>query len=220
LGLLFAGTALAGASIAVVNTLIPALIKRDSPTPGATTGIFAGSINIGAAISSGLIVPLMHAFGVSWRTALALWAIPVAVGFGVWLPMLRRHGARPAGGGGRMNGLTLLRDPLARRVVLFMGLQSLEFYAFAAWFPTLLHSHGISEETGGVMLAATNVFGAAAAMGLQTLARRFTSQRPLVVIVASGYFIGLTGLLVAPAAERGRGPSFSGCRRAPDSRSR
>lgn len=200
---LFAGTALAGAGIAVVNVLIPALIKRDATRPGPVTGVYSAALNVGAGMAGGLTVPLMHALGLSWRAALASWAVLAAVGLVAWSPLVRsarRTRVPAAEQPAELGQLVLLRDPLARRVVLFLGLQSVEFYAFAAWFPTLLRSDGVAETTAGTLLGVANVLGAVGAVAVPSLAGRFTTQRPLVAIVAVGYVVALVGLAVAPAA--------------------
>src|SRR5215207_10081382 len=47
--MLFAGSLLAGAAIALANVLIPAYVKREFPRPGAAMGLYSASLNIGAA---------------------------------------------------------------------------------------------------------------------------------------------------------------------------
>src|SRR5437763_6046998 len=46
---LYAGSLLAGAAIAVANVLLPAYVKREFPRPGAVMGAYPASLNIGAA---------------------------------------------------------------------------------------------------------------------------------------------------------------------------
>ncbi|GAB2907699.1 MFS transporter [Rhodococcus aerolatus] len=209
--LLFVGTALAGAGIAVCNVLIPALIKRDAPSPGPITGVYSSALNVGAGLSAGLTVPLMLALGLGWRTALASWALLAGVGLLAWAPLVRSARARreerergvsaaDLAADRDLGQLALLRDPLARRVVLFLGLQSVEFYSFAAWFPTLLQSDGVDPGRAGTLLAVSNVLGAVGAVVVPSLAGRFATQRPLVAIVGVAYVVSLVGLVVAPAA--------------------
>ena len=208
--LLFVGTAIAGAGIAVCNVLIPALIKRDATSPGPTTGVYSAALNVGAGLSAGLTVPLMLALGVGWRTALASWALLAALGLAAWAPLVRRARARreerergvsaaDLAADRDLGQLAMLRDPLARRVVLFLGLQSVEFYSFAAWFPTLLQDNGIDPGRAGTLLGVANVLGAVGAVVIPSLAGRFATQRPLVVIVAAAYVASLVGLVIAPA---------------------
>ena len=72
---LFAGTAIAGAGIAVGNVLVPALIKGRFPARvGLLMGLYTALLAAGAALAGGLAVPAERALG--WRGALAIWAAP------------------------------------------------------------------------------------------------------------------------------------------------
>ncbi|MFI5531177.1 MFS transporter [Kitasatospora sp. NPDC051853] len=84
---LFAGTALAGAGIAVGNVLLPAVVKRHFPARiGPATGLAMAAMSATAALAAALAVPLEQALGVRW--ALALWAVPSLAAALLW------HGAR------------------------------------------------------------------------------------------------------------------------------
>src|ERR687885_2760065 len=74
--LLFAGSLLAGAAIAVANVLLPAYVKREFARPGAVMGAYSAALNVGAALGAAVTVPLASALGVSWRTALGSWLGP------------------------------------------------------------------------------------------------------------------------------------------------
>jgi MFS transporter, CP family, cyanate transporter len=96
---LFAGTIVVGAAIAVANVLLPGLIKRDFPDRvGLLIGVYSMALYSGAALASGLTVPLEHALGAGWRPTLGLWAIPALVALIAWSRALRvrRTPARPA----------------------------------------------------------------------------------------------------------------------------
>lgn len=92
---LFAGTALLGAAIAVANVLLPSVVKRDFPERvGLMTGIYTVVMNLGAALGSGLSVPLTEGLGIDWRSALAVTALIAVAAAAVWVPLLRRPGSR------------------------------------------------------------------------------------------------------------------------------
>ncbi|SEG82802.1 MFS transporter, CP family, cyanate transporter [Thermomonospora echinospora] len=92
---LFAGTAMAGAGIAIGNVLMPYVIKSAFPERvGLFTGLAMMLMSTGAALSSGLAVPLNELGG--WRTALAVWAVPALVGVSVWAPLAVRRRAAAA----------------------------------------------------------------------------------------------------------------------------
>lgn len=89
---LFGGTLALGAAIAVANTLLPALVKQYFPgRQGVLTGLYVATMGLGAAIASGVAVPLAGAARGGWQTALACWAALAIPAAALWLPQLRRE---------------------------------------------------------------------------------------------------------------------------------
>jgi CP family cyanate transporter-like MFS transporter len=199
--LLFAGSLLAGAAIAFANVLLPAYVKREFARPGVVMGLYSASLNAGAAAGAALTVPLASALGVGWRTALGLWLALALAALALWLPVAgtgrahRTSDPLPDDAGSWL----LLRQPLARQVTAYLGLQSVQFYTVAAWLPTLLADSGVPVREGGLLLGLANIVGAAGALLAPAQGGRMRTQRPLILAVAVSYGIGLGGLLVAPA---------------------
>jgi MFS transporter, CP family, cyanate transporter len=142
-GTLFAGTALLGVGIGLINVLLSALVKRDYPgRAAALTGLYTTVMGALAMTGSGIAVPVAdHAPG-GWRTSLGLWVIVAVIALAAWLPRLREHRAEPRAN--QQNSLALRRNPLAWQLTAFMGLQSLGFYVSVSWLPTILHAQGVS----------------------------------------------------------------------------
>lgn len=198
--LLFLGSFLAGAGIAGANVLVPAMIKRDfAGRLGVMTGIYSASLNMGAAAAAGLTIPLGGALGFSWHGALGMWVVPVGVALVLWLPILRgRPSLEPPGED--VNVLrALLRDPVAWAVTGYLAMQSFEFYAAAAWLPTIFEDNGLPAGESGWLLAWANITGMAGAIGLPIIANRSRDQRAMIATVIAFYLLGLAGLLIAPA---------------------
>src|SRR4051794_12007302 len=198
--LLYTGSLIAGAAIAFANVLLPAYVKREFVRPGAVMGIYSASLNAGAAAGAALTVPLAAALGVDWRTGLALWLVLALAALVLWLAVAgtgreqRQSGPDVVASG----SWSLLRQPLARQVTAYLGMQSVQFYAVAAWLPTLLADSGVPVSKGGLLLGLANVVGAAGALLAPAQAGRMRTQRPLVVVVVAAYAVGLGGLLVSP----------------------
>jgi len=120
----------------------------------------------------------------------------------LWLPVAgtgranRRSGPLPEGTG----SWSLLRQPLARQVTTYIGLQSVQFYSLGAWLPTLLADAGVPVRQGGLLLGLANLVGAAGALVAPAQAGRMRTQRPIVAAVATAYTVGLGGLLLAPTS--------------------
>ncbi|GAB2729382.1 CynX/NimT family MFS transporter [Kitasatospora kifunensis] len=199
---LFAGTVVIGAGIAVANVLLPGLIKRDFPNrAGLMTGLYSMSLFAGAALAAGVTVPVQHAAGFSWRTTLACWGALALVAAAVWLPQTRRRTTVSAGAAQQaahpVRGLW--RSPLAWQVTAFMGLQSLNYYAAAAWLPSLLKDAGLSEGDAGWMLSFSSLLGILGSFVAPVIVGRRLPAGVLAAIGALGCALGFTGLLAAPA---------------------
>ena len=84
---------LAGAAIALMNVLLPSLVKRRHPQrAGWLIGMYLLSLSAGAIVGSLIAVPVFNAAGGgagSVRITLGLWAGPALIGAAVWLPQLR-----------------------------------------------------------------------------------------------------------------------------------
>jgi MFS transporter, CP family, cyanate transporter len=200
---LFAGTALAGAAIAIANVLVPVIVRTDFPDrTGTAMAVYTTSLIGFAALSAGTTVPLADALGGGWRPGLGIWAVPAVVAAVAWLPALVRrdaHGGADAGGADRTPMVRpLLRQPLAWQVTLFFAVQSGGFYATLAWLPDIFRSHGASESRAGFLLSLSIVVGLLTSTTLPVLAARMRDQRWLVVVCCVVWAAGLIGIIVAP----------------------
>ncbi|WP_328318442.1 CynX/NimT family MFS transporter [Streptomyces sp. NBC_00388] len=203
---LYGGGVLAGTAIALLNVLMPGLIKRDFPDRAASmTSVYTGAMIGGATLCAAASVPLEKAFGNSWQASLAFWSLLAAVAAVAWLPQVliargrTGHEIRtaPATAG---PARSIWRSALAWQVTLFMGLQSLWSYVLIAWMPTIFTDHGMSRSTAGVIFAFNNLIQVAGAFGVPLLAGRMRSQRPLIVLVTSMVAVGYAGLMIAPVS--------------------
>ena len=95
--MLFPGTALAAAAIALMNVLLPSLVKRRDPArAGLLIGIYLLSLSAGSILSSLIAIPVYRASGGSARLTLGLWALPAIAAAVAWLPQWS-YRTRPAG---------------------------------------------------------------------------------------------------------------------------
>ncbi|WP_311794888.1 CynX/NimT family MFS transporter [Alicyclobacillus acidiphilus] len=189
---LFVGMFLAGAGIAMGNVLLPSLIKRDFPTQvGLMTGLYSISMNVWAAIASGISVPIAHLAHVGWRGSMMSWAILSLVSILIWLPQLRsRHIPQ------KINAtVNVWRSGLAWQVTLFMGLQSFVFYVSIAWLPDILQSRGMSETSAGWMLSLLQFVSLPTSFIVPVIAGKRASQRGFVGVTALLFLVGYAGLL-------------------------
>lgn len=195
--LLFVGTALAGACIAIGNVLLPALVKRDFPHRTALmTGLYTMALCAGAASAAGLTLPLERAFGGSMNAALAIWALPAAIAAMIWLPQViltRGQGVRT-----RFTVSGLWRDRLAWNVTLFMGFQSALAYCVFGWLVPILRERGLDGVTAGAAVSVSVMVQAASCLVVPHLAVKVRNQRALNVALCVIAVGALLGFLFAP----------------------
>jgi MFS transporter, CP family, cyanate transporter len=203
--MLFPGTVLAGSAIALMNVLLPSLVKRRRPQQaGLLIGAYLLMLGAGAVVASLIAVPVFRAAasahpGSTWpvRLTLGLWALPAVVAAAVWLPQIRYH-TRPVRQADRRARVAMHRHALAWQVAGFMGLQSLNYYATLSWLPTLFQDRGVSAAGAGGLLALMNGGNALAAMTIPMVAHRARDQRRLVAVTVLACAVGLSGTLFAP----------------------
>ena len=193
---LYAGTVLCGLSVAVMNVMMPSVLRRRFPTHmGEMTAAYTMSLSIGAGLAAGLTVPLVRAFGGAVAPALAIWAIAAAIAFVVWLPQLRfpRPVTRAVG-----SDIGLLRDWQAWQVTIFFGLQSALFYTLLSWLPTIYRDRGVSPTAAGAVLAVMTAVGIVGNFSAPLIARRTGNAQLVVMVTGALTGVGLLGVLFVP----------------------
>ncbi len=197
---LYVGTVLLGSAIAVGNVLLPSLIKRDfAHRTGVMTGLYTMAISGGAALAAGITVPVAQAAGLEWRGALAAWVLFAVLAILCWVPHVRRAPRPARTGGPRVGGLW--RDALAWQVTVYMGLQSLSYFAVTAWLPAVLIDRGFDPAAAGWMLALASVAGIAGATVAPVLATRGRRQRGLAAGITALAGFGLLGVFAVTGIE-------------------
>jgi CP family cyanate transporter-like MFS transporter len=202
--LLFPGTVLAACAIAILNVLLSSMIKRRRPDrAGVLISTYLTALCVGGILASLLAVPVYHASGDSVRLALGVWAAPAALAMLLWLPQLRYRAvgvrtvpmteAAPAPA-----HIKVHKHALAWQVMVFMGLQSLLYYAALSWLPTMFQDRGTSAVTAGNLLALMGAGNLIGALVVPMLANRSPDQRALVVPSMAAIGVGLAGSLWAP----------------------
>jgi len=190
---LFLGCALAGVAVAVAQALLPVFIRtRHGEATGTLTGAYSMSLTLGAALAAALAVPLEEWLG-SWEASLAAWSVPALVAAVVWTSIAWRSRSvvqdeSPPG---------LWGNRLAWMVSLYMGMQSMAFYAGLTWIPTILEDHGYSAGSAGALQALSALVQLAPAFAVPVLATRHRDQVGLLWWIVLLQLAGALGLLPA-----------------------
>ena len=194
-------TLLACAGIALINVLIPVVIKGSFPTRvGLMTGIYTAALQGGGALGSAVTPGLEEPLG-GWRLALAAWAAIALLALLAWLPASRRHRSSWAVSA-ELTGKprSLLRSRLAWTVTLFFGCQAFLAYIVMGWLPQIFIDNGISKVQAGILVGLVSLIGVPVSLIISPLAARATHQSGWIVALGVLGFAGAVGLLVAPAA--------------------
>ena len=194
--LLFAGTVLCGLAVAVMNVMMPGIVRRRFPGHiGEMTAAFTMALSIGAGLAAGLTIPIRTVVGGSLAWALAVWALPAAVALLVWIPQLRI--SRPVA---QVSGFAigLLRDRLAWLITIYFGLQSMVFYILLSWLPAIYRAKGTDPSTAGAVLAVVTAVGLVGNFAAPIVAARLHDKRAVVWATSGLTIAGLAGILLAP----------------------
>lgn len=210
LPLLWIGTALLGVAIAVLNVVLPAVVKRDFPKRiGQVTGAYSAVQAAFAALAAGVAVPVAGASALGWRLPLGMWAGLALLAIAVMLPQFRRttHLSAQDLADAEHPDLSGLRSPwrsaIGWQVTAFMGLQSLGFYVLITWLPSIEASAGIDRASAGLHQLLLNGAGIAGSLAASALIPRLRDQRWLAA-GSSALFLGsVLGVLLAPQLAAG-----------------
>ena len=197
IGLLYAGTAVLGAGIAIGNTLLPSLLKRDFPDQIAKlTAVYALTMGLASGVGSAIVVPLTQAF--DWQVSLGAFIVLPLAGALLWLPQLRRRTDPAAETAEAGKGRAIWRSPLAWQITAFFGVNSFLYYAMVSSLPSVLVAAGFAPEAAGGLHGVMQLATAFPGLVLAPLVRRMKDQRGLAAGLALLALTAILGLFLAP----------------------
>lgn len=191
---LFLGTAVIGIGITAGNVLIPAFIKAHYPERiGRLTGMYTAMMSLMSAVAGAISVPIGDAIG--WKGSLAVWAVLALVVLLLWIPYrgvsVEEHAPAP---GSRRR---LLTSGTTWLLALYLGLQSLIYYAMVAWLSVILQSKGMSPTEAGLVNSVYMVIGIAGSLLLPVACGDRKDLRTVGVALGAMYVAGLALLMAA-----------------------
>jgi CP family cyanate transporter-like MFS transporter len=208
---LLLGTLLACAGIAVVNVLLPVVVKIRFPRRiGMATGAYSASLATGSALGAGVSAPLAEV--TSWEVALAVWAVPAGVAAVLWAVVVRRWPSVPrrtATNGEQVDGAThherpnmrvVLRHPVTWALAIFFGTQATYAYVQMGWVAVVFHDAGFSTSTSGLLVAVSILVGVPVYFLVPSLASRSRDQRVWTSLLTLLSIGSVVGLALAPAS--------------------
>lgn len=191
LPLLYLGTLMVGASVAVINVLLPSLIQANQPKKiGFLTTLYVTSMGIATALASYLAVPITQAS--SWKGLIILLTLLCLATFLVWLPN-HRYNHRLAPQTKQKSQIKVMRNKQVWAIIIFSGFQSLIFYTVMTWLPTMSIHAGLSSHQAGLLTSILSLISIPFSMTIPSLTTSLsTRNRQLMLTLVS--LAGVVGI--------------------------
>lgn len=191
LPLLYLGTLMVGASVAVINVLLPSLIQANQPKKiGFLTTLYVTSMGIAKALASYLAVPITQAS--SWKGLILLLTLLCLATFLVWLPN-HRYNHRLAPQTKQKSQIKVMRNKQVWAIIIFSGFQSLIFYTVMTWLPTMSIHAGLSSHEAGLLTSILSLISIPFSMTIPSLTTSLsTRNRQLMLTLVS--LAGVVGI--------------------------
>jgi MFS transporter, CP family, cyanate transporter len=185
-----------GMGMGLAGALIPVAVKeRFAHRPAFASGVYTTGITGGAALSSGLAVPIAGALG-GWRASLAVFSGVTVLLFIAWLALVPAGSERPP--------ISPPRLPWGRRVVWVLvavfALQSIVYYGLVSWMPDSFQERGWSAEAAGTLVGVMSIAGLPSGLLVPFLADRLGSRRQWLGLTAGMLFLATIGIATLPDA--------------------
>ena len=195
LPLLYLGTLIVGASIAIFNVLLPSMIQANQPQKiSLLTTLYVTAMGISTAIASYLSVPITQAS--SWKGLILVLSFLCLVTLLVWLPN-HRHNHYLEGQQEKKSKENTLKSKSVWAIIVFGGLQSLLFYTSMTWLPTMAISAGLSNSDAALLASIFSLISIPFSMTIPSLTTRLSDghRRIMLTIISIAGMIGIAMLL-------------------------
>lgn len=188
-------TALAGGiGISFTGPLLSNFIKKYFPTSPGIVSIYSVSMTIGAALASGLTIPIYTLSQHNLPFALFCWAVLGVIALIFWMALIRKK--QPVG-----NKTQRLRLPLGNKkaiqFTLFFGFMASMFYSLTTWISPIALHFGYSSQNAATLLTIFTLIQVPIALLVPGLVNRSGKLKLWLVLCSVSELIGL-GLLLLP----------------------
>ncbi|MFC6177786.1 CynX/NimT family MFS transporter [Companilactobacillus huachuanensis] len=192
---LMLGTFLAGVGIDSGNVLVPAIIKDHLPQQiPLGTSLYTMSMLLIGAIGTALSGILITK--VNLQTTLAILSAVAILALIFWIPNLK-YNHRETTTQHKSNYRSVWTQNLGWLITAFFGLQSIVYYSFITWLPSVLESHNISIIFASNLLTLLQLSGLPCSFIVPFLSIKKHGMRTLLIMLFIGYAIAPLGYLVS-----------------------
>ncbi|WP_027925880.1 cyanate transporter [Pseudomonas sp. URMO17WK12:I12] len=184
---------LAGVGIALIQALMPALIKaRFSDNVALCMGLYVTSIMGGAAIAASFAPLVMNQSG-SWRLGLAIWAALAVMALLLWSGLRGESTARSTQSTRRPS---FFANSRAWLLAIFFGLGTASYTCVLAWLAPYYVEQGWSEQHAGLLLGFLTAMEVLSGLVTPAIANRSRDRRLVLVVLLALIMAGFCGLIL------------------------
>jgi CP family cyanate transporter-like MFS transporter len=192
---LIASAVLAGIGIALIQALMPALIKsRFTDNVALCMGLYVTSIMGGAALAASL-APLVMVQTGSWRSGLSIWAILALLALAFWWSQRRQLSSRVTAITGKDSFFIHSRAWL---LAIFFGLGTASYTCVLAWLAPYYVEKGWSEQNAGLLLGFLTAMEVISGLVVPAIANRSRDRRVTLMALLILIIAGFCGLILSP----------------------
>ena len=187
---------LAGVAIAMIQTLLPAIIKaRFAEKTPLIMGFYVTAIMSGAAIAA-MSTPLM-ASSLSWRMSLGSWVLLAVFALLIWCWQLKAPKAAsqveaPA------PAMSFWRSKRSWQLAVFFALGTSCYVSVLAWLAPYAIEQGLTAKQAGLLLGFLTSCEVVAGLFFPWLAMRSRDKRQVIAILCLLQLVGFSGLALLP----------------------
>ena len=193
---LIVSAVMAGIGIALIQALMPALIKSRFPDHMALCmGLYVTSIMGGAALAASFAPSVMLRTG-SWRSALAVWATLTLLALVFWWS--QRNSLSSPTMANAPKKYSFFNNSRAWLLALFFGLGTASYTCVLAWLAPYYVEKGWSEQNAGLLLGFLTAMEVISGLVVPAIANRSRDRRSVLTVLLGLIIAGFCGLIVSP----------------------
>lgn len=187
---------LAGLGIALIQALMPALIKsRFKADVSLYMGLYVTAIMGGAALAASFSPLVMSSSG-SWRVGLAVWSLLALLAMCFWFA--QRHVLQSDASIAAGHRQTFFHMPRAWMLGIFFGLGTASYTCVLAWLAPYYLENGWGEQGAGLLLGFLTLMEVVSGLLVPALANRSRDKRVALVVLLILMMTGFAGLILMP----------------------
>ncbi|WP_017367055.1 MFS transporter [Bacillus pumilus] len=182
-----------GVGISFAGPLLSSFIKKYFPKSPGIVSVYSISMTVGAALASGLTIPIYLRSEHNLPLALSCWAVLGVIALILWLGLARQnqqadHADVP---------LRLpLRNKKAIQFTLFFGFMSSMFYSLTAWISPIALNFGNSPQYAAMLLTIFTLIQIPVALLVPAIVNRLGKPKLFLILCSLSELIGLLFLLL------------------------